>query len=88
MIGKTNIKLPSWILRRRKQHILIKLDIDLEHSPHLNVGDFRCGQMDRTGPKSSIKFLPIYYKCIRACVYVLFFKMMRLKMRFMQINAK
>lgn len=67
---------PSWILRRRKQQILIKLDIDLEYSPHLKVGDSGVGKWN--GPnwtepnrtKSSIKFLSIYYECIRACVCV------------------
>lgn len=31
-------------MRRRKQHILIKLDIDLEYSPHLDVGDVVIGK--------------------------------------------
>lgn len=48
MMEKTNIILPSWNLKGRKQHILIKLDIDLEYGPHLKVDDAVCNEMDWT----------------------------------------
>lgn len=66
--------------KRRKQQILIKLDIDLKHSPHILlihhhrrrrrrrfvfVGDFlEWVKLKSKCTKSSIKFLPIYYEYV------------------------